>query len=154
MTAQQVPIPGGMPSMPCPAKSPEVPARPPASRAAAAPGPPPRVTLQRTLTLGLRDGLHARPASMIVRVARRFSCVITVEKDRAKANARSILGVMGLAAGYGSRLRFTATGTDALPALEALESLFARNFSAILADPGDSLKPNDYHPLRFLHAKP
>ena len=153
MTAKQVPTPGGMPSMSCPAKRPTAAVRTPASPVVVPPGPPPRVTLQRTFTLGLRDGLHARPASMIVRLARRFTCVITVEKDQAKANARSILGVMGLAAGYGSRLRFTATGTDALAALEALESLFARNFPATVAGPREILKPGEYHPLQFLHAK-
>ena len=139
--------------MPLPAKS-SAAAVPPLALPAAAPvGSRSRVTLQRTFTLGLKDGLHARPASMIVRLARRFTCVITVEKDGAKANARSILGVMGLAAGYGSPLRFTATGTDALAALDAFESLFERNFPTSPAAPADSLKPGEYHPLQFLHAK-
>ncbi len=73
-------------------------------------------------------GIHARPAAMFVRVANRFTCELWVEKDGEEVNGKSIMGLMLLAAGCGSRLKVTAIGTDASEALKEIEELIARKF--------------------------
>jgi phosphocarrier protein HPr len=82
----------------------------------------------RELIVGNKLGLHARPAAMFVRVANRFSSDILVEKDGEEINGKSIMGLMLLAAGCGSRLKVTATGADATELVQALEELIARKF--------------------------
>ena len=73
-------------------------------------------------------GLHARPAAMFVRVANRFSSDIQVEKDGEEINGKSIMGLMLLAAGCGSRLKVKVAGADAADMIKALEELIARKF--------------------------
>ncbi|MBL9126758.1 MAG: HPr family phosphocarrier protein [Verrucomicrobiales bacterium] len=77
----------------------------------------------RELVVVNRLGIHARPAAMFVRVASRFHSEITLEKDGERINGKSIMGLMMLAAGPGSRLRLEASGEDADEALRALEEL-------------------------------
>jgi phosphocarrier protein len=73
-------------------------------------------------------GIHARPAAMFVKVANRFACEIFVEKDGEKVNGKSIMGLMMLAAGPGSKLKVHAEGNDASQALVELEILLKRKF--------------------------
>ncbi|MDB6016055.1 MAG: phosphocarrier protein HPr [Pedosphaera sp.] len=73
-------------------------------------------------------GIHARPAAMFVKVANRFSCNIFVEKDGEKVNGKSIMGLMMLAAGPGSKLTIHAEGNDASQALTEIETLLNRKF--------------------------
>ena len=73
-------------------------------------------------------GIHARPAAMFVKVANRFKCNVFVEKDGEKVNGKSILGLMMLAAGPGSKLKVYAEGNDASAALAELEALLKRKF--------------------------
>src|SRR5437016_9327938 len=73
-------------------------------------------------------GIHARPAAMFVRTANRFHCEIFVEKDGEKVNGKSIMGLMMLAAGPGSKLTVHAQGQDAQQALTELEALFKAKF--------------------------
>lgn len=73
-------------------------------------------------------GIHARPAALFVRTANRFSCEIFVEKDGEKVNGKSIMGLMMLAAGPGSRLTVHAQGHDASQALAEIETLIQRKF--------------------------
>ena len=73
-------------------------------------------------------GMHARPAAMFVRVANRFSCEILVEKDGEEVNGKSIMGLMLLAAGCGSKLRITAIGGDAATAVKNIEEIISRKF--------------------------
>ena len=73
-------------------------------------------------------GIHARPAAMFVKTANRFSCEIFVEKDGEKVNGKSIMGLMMLAAGPGSKLTVHANGHDASQALAELETLINRKF--------------------------
>jgi phosphocarrier protein HPr len=82
----------------------------------------------RELIIGNKLGLHARPAAMFVRVANRFSADIIVEKDGEEINGKSIMGLMLLAAGCGSRLKVTCTGADGADMVQALEELIARKF--------------------------
>jgi phosphocarrier protein HPr len=84
--------------------------------------------LIRELTIVNKLGIHARPAAMFVKTASRFHCEILVEKDGEKVNGKSIMGLMMLAAGPGSKLRVEALGQDAAQALTELESLIARKF--------------------------
>ena len=73
-------------------------------------------------------GIHARPAALFVKTANRFSCNIFVEKDGEKVNGKSIMGLMMLAAGPGSKLKIHADGQDASAALSELEILIKRKF--------------------------
>jgi phosphocarrier protein len=73
-------------------------------------------------------GIHARPAAMIVRITNKFKSEVFVEKDEEQVNGKSIMGLMMLAAGKGSKVKFLATGDDAAQMLTELEQLFARKF--------------------------
>jgi phosphocarrier protein len=73
-------------------------------------------------------GIHARPAALFVKTANRFACDIFVEKDGEKVNGKSIMGLMMLAAGPGSRLTVHAQGHDASQALAEIETLIKRKF--------------------------
>src|ERR1700678_997398 len=85
-------------------------------------------TLTKELTVVNKLGIHARPAAMFVKVANRFSCDIFVEKDGEKVNGKSIMGLMMLAAGPGSKLKVHADGQDASQALVEIETLIKRKF--------------------------
>lgn len=74
-------------------------------------------------------GIHARPAALFVKVASKFQCDILVERDGEQVNGKSIMGLMMLAAGHGSKLRITAEGSDAEAALRELEQLFLQKFN-------------------------
>jgi phosphocarrier protein len=80
------------------------------------------------LTVSNKMGIHARPAAMIVRVANKYGADVIVEKDDEQVNGKSIMGLMMLAAGNGSQLRFTATGSDAEDMLKEMTELFNRKF--------------------------
>jgi phosphocarrier protein len=73
-------------------------------------------------------GIHARPAAMIVRVTNKFKSDVFVEKDEEQVNGKSIMGLMMLAAGKGSRVKFIVTGEDAAQMLVEIDALFARKF--------------------------
>ena len=73
-------------------------------------------------------GIHARPAAMFVKIANKFSCDVFVEKDGERVNGKSIMGLMMLAAGPGSRLLIFAEGEDAARVVVELEALLKRKF--------------------------
>jgi phosphocarrier protein HPr len=85
--------------------------------------------IERELTIANKLGIHARPASMFVRIAARFDCDVFVEKDGETVNGKSIMGLMMLAAGPGSRIRVQAEGSEASKAVEELESLVKAKFN-------------------------
>ncbi len=85
-------------------------------------------TLERTVEIVNRLGLHARPAAAFVKLAGRFKAEVLVEKDGLEVNGKSIMGVLMLAAEHGSRLRIQASGSDAEEAVEALSDLVNRGF--------------------------
>ncbi len=76
-----------------------------------------------------RLGLHARPAAMFVRIASRYRSEIWVSKEGEEVNGKSIMGLMMLAAGQGSKLRVRCEGPDAEKALEELEELIKARFN-------------------------
>jgi phosphocarrier protein HPr len=82
----------------------------------------------RELVVSNKLGVHARPAAMFVKTASKFECDIFVEKDGERVNGKSIMGLMMLAAGPGSRLKVFANGSDATQALADLEALLKRKF--------------------------
>lgn len=84
--------------------------------------------LVKDLLIVNKLGIHARPAALFVKTANRFKCEIFVEKDGEKVNGKSIMGLMMLAAGPGSRLTVHAQGHDASEALDEIEALIARKF--------------------------
>src|SRR5215813_7065109 len=84
--------------------------------------------MTKELLVSNKLGIHARPAAMFVKVANRFACNIFVEKDGEKVNGKSIMGLMMLAAGPGSKLTVHATGQDASQAIAELETLIQRKF--------------------------
>lgn len=84
--------------------------------------------LTKDLVVSNKLGIHARPAAMFVKVANRFSAEVMVEKDGETVNGKSIMGLMMLAAGPGSKLRVRAAGSDAAQALIELEALLKRKF--------------------------
>ena len=84
--------------------------------------------LTKELTVQNKLGIHARPAAMFVKTASRFTCEIMVEKDGETVNGKSIMGLMMLAAGPGSKLSLHANGTDAQEAITEIEALLQRKF--------------------------
>ena len=84
--------------------------------------------LTRELVVQNKMGIHARPAAMIVRITNKFKSDVMVEKDEEQVNGKSIMGLMMLAAGKGSKVKFLVTGTDAVAMLDELEALFTRKF--------------------------
>jgi phosphocarrier protein HPr len=73
-------------------------------------------------------GLHARPAAMFVRIANKHKADIWVEKEGEQVNGKSIMGLMMLAAGQGTRLLISAEGADAEVAIQELEQLIEKRF--------------------------
>jgi phosphocarrier protein len=85
--------------------------------------------LTREFTVQNRMGIHTRPAAQIVRLANRYPEVeVTVSKDDEVVNGKSIMGLMMLAAGQGSKLRFSVKGKDARLFLDEMDALFVRKF--------------------------
>lgn len=78
-------------------------------------------------------GLHARPASLVVRLAGKFESEIQLIKEDTEINAKSILGVMMLAAGPGQKVTITADGNDELEAVDAIASLIDSGFGEEMA---------------------
>ncbi|MBK9247793.1 MAG: HPr family phosphocarrier protein [Ignavibacteria bacterium] len=87
--------------------------------------------LQETLTVRNRAGLHTRPAAMLVKLAAKFKCEIFLNRDGYDINAKSIIGVMTLAAEQGSELILTTDGIDEQVALEELRMLFETGFGEL-----------------------
>ena len=85
-------------------------------------------SLTKELVVQNKMGIHARPAAMIVRITNKFKAEVFVEKDEEQVNGKSIMGLMMLAAGKATKVKFIATGADAAAMLTELEALFARKF--------------------------
>jgi phosphocarrier protein HPr len=73
-------------------------------------------------------GLHARPASLFVKVATNFKSEIIVEKDGEEVNGKSLMGLLMLAAASGSEINISAKGEDCVNALQAIVDLIERKF--------------------------
>ena len=85
--------------------------------------------LEKTATINIPLGIHARPAALLVQVAARFNAEIYFSKDDVEqVNGKSIMGVMMLAAEQGAQITVKAEGEDAEAAVEALNVLLQSNF--------------------------
>jgi phosphocarrier protein HPr len=84
--------------------------------------------IEREATIVNQEGLHARPAARIVRLANSFVAEIELAKDGLVVNGKSIMGVMMLAAECGSSIVIRANGPDAEQAVQALAELVASGF--------------------------
>ena len=84
--------------------------------------------LERTFTIVNSLGMHARPAAMVVQTANKFRADVLFEKDGLQINAKSIMGVLTLAAGKGSTVVVICEGEDAEAALAALAKVFESGF--------------------------
>ena len=84
--------------------------------------------IERTVTIANKNGLHARPAAEIVKTAAKFKSEIPLVRDDLEVNGKSIMGVMMLAAEYGSTLVLRADGVDAEDAVKALSTLIESKF--------------------------
>ena len=83
---------------------------------------------RRELEIINKLGLHARASAKLTQLAARFESDVQVMRNNRKVNAKSIMGVMMLAAEYGASITLKATGTDADEALDALATLVASRF--------------------------
>jgi len=83
---------------------------------------------EREVRIVNKLGIHARPAAEIVKAAGKFKSSITIIRDDLEVNAKSIMGVMMLAAEFGATITLRATGEDAEAALDALSAVIANKF--------------------------
>jgi phosphocarrier protein len=85
--------------------------------------------ISREFTISNKLGLHARPSAQITQVATRYRSEVHIAKGARRVNAKSIMGVMMLAAGQGSVVVVDAHGPDEAEAIEALGQLIRAGFS-------------------------
>ena len=86
------------------------------------------MSLRRTVGIVNERGLHARASAKFVKLASTFDAEIQVSRDGSTVDARSIMGLMMLAAGIGSTIEISAEGAEAEVALDALCALVAGRF--------------------------
>jgi phosphocarrier protein HPr len=84
--------------------------------------------MERTVEIVNKNGLHARPAAEIVKLSAKFKADITIVRDELEVNGKSIMGVMMLAAEFGSNILVRANGPDAEQAVNAIAELVAAKF--------------------------
>jgi phosphocarrier protein HPr len=84
--------------------------------------------MERSVEIVNKNGLHARPAAEIVKLSSKFQCEITIVRDDLEVNGKSIMGVMMLAAEFGSNILVRANGPDAEQAVNAIADLVAAKF--------------------------
>ena len=89
----------------------------------------PSQKIEKEIMIINRLGLHARPAAMFVRIASRYRSEVWVAKEGEEINGKSIMGLMMLAAGQGSKLTIKCEGPDADRVMEELEELIQKKFN-------------------------
>jgi phosphocarrier protein HPr len=87
--------------------------------------------ITREIPIINRLGLHARAAAKLVHMAARFKSDIKIRKGSEEVDAKSILGILLLAAAQGSNVTLTAAGEDETVAMQEVESLFAKKFDEV-----------------------
>ena len=83
------------------------------------------MVIEKTIVIKNKQGLHARPAALFVQIANKFNSDIVISKGKQKVNGKSIMGIMMLEAGAGSRVTISADGDDAQQAVSELEVLLS-----------------------------
>ena len=84
--------------------------------------------VEKIVVVKNRAGIHARPAASIVKTANKFTSDIKIKKDDDEINAKSIMGIIALAAVFKTELKIIADGEDEKAAVEALYNLFENKF--------------------------
>jgi phosphocarrier protein len=84
--------------------------------------------ISRDFTISNRLGLHARPSAQLTQTASRFGAEVHIARNGRRVNAKSIMGVMMLAAGQGTTVTVEAEGEDAEQAVQAIGELIASGF--------------------------
>ena len=84
--------------------------------------------IQTTTTINNKLGLHARASAKLTKLAGSFPCEIWIAKGERRVNAKSIMGVMMLAAGYGTEVTLETSGDREQEAMDALLALIADKF--------------------------
>ena len=83
---------------------------------------------EQVITISNRAGIHARPAAVLVQAAKDFKSNIYFEKGEDRINAKSIMGILTLAAAYKTELKIIAEGEDEKQVIETFVRIFASNF--------------------------
>jgi len=83
---------------------------------------------EQMVTISNRAGIHARPAAVLVQTAKDFTSNIYFEKGSNRINAKSIMGILTLAAAYKTEIKIIAEGEDEKQAVEAIVRLFESKF--------------------------
>lgn len=83
------------------------------------------MTAEKKIVIKNKMGLHARPAAVFVQIANKFDCEISVKRGNRQVNGKSIMGILMLAAGKGSKILIKAEGLDAENAINELEILLS-----------------------------
>ena len=83
---------------------------------------------QREIEIVNKLGLHARASAKLTQLAAKFPCEVMLSRNGRKVNAKSIMGVMMLAANKGSKVILETDGAEETPAIEALVALIADRF--------------------------
>ena len=84
--------------------------------------------VKRAITISNKLGLHARASAKLTQVAARFESAVWISRNGRRVNAKSIMGVMMLAAGLGSTVEIETDGPDEQGALDTIEKLFTDKF--------------------------
>jgi len=84
--------------------------------------------IQRDFTISNSLGLHARPSAQLTQVASRFQSEVWIARNGRRVNAKSIMGVLMLAAGKGATVTVDADGPDEQAALDAIAALIESGF--------------------------
>ena len=87
-----------------------------------------RAMISRTFNISNKLGLHARPSAQLTQTAAKFQSEVWIAKDGRRVNAKSIMGVLMLAAGQGSIVTVDAEGPDEAEAIEAVGALIEGKF--------------------------
>ena len=84
--------------------------------------------LQKTITISNKLGLHARASAKLTKLAGSFRCEVSMTRNDRRVNAKSIMGVMMLAAGLGAKVEIETDGPDEQPAMDAIVALINDKF--------------------------
>ena len=84
--------------------------------------------IKTSATISNKLGLHARASAKLTKLAGSFPCEVWISRGERRVNAKSIMGVMMLAAGLGATVELETNGVDEAAAMEALLEMFADKF--------------------------
>jgi phosphocarrier protein len=100
--------------------------------------------IRRTVTISNRLGLHARASAKLTKLAGSFACEVFMSRNGRRVNAKSIMGVMMLAAGLGSEVEIETEGADEQPAMDAIVALIDDKFGGASRPRGAGQSPRKW----------